>query len=58
MKQEKVLCEVSNKNREYCLYLLLFVSRSTELEQESLTQVEFFEQTLPITDQKVNVQLQ
>ena len=58
MKQEKVLCEVSNQNREYCLYLLLFVSRSTELEQESLTQVEFFEQTLPITDQKVNVQLQ
>ena len=42
MKQEDVFCEIRNKHREHGLYLRLFVHCMTELEQEPLTEDEFF----------------
>jgi len=50
MKQEHVFCEIRNKHGEHGFYLRLFVSRVTELEQEPLTEGEFFIETLPVTD--------
>jgi len=45
-----VFCEIRNKHREHGLYLHLFVHRVTELEQEPLTEGEFFKEALPVTD--------